>query len=130
MSEVLARLGAAVSCTRAPDIATLSLHGVSADARPEETTITFSAPGALDLPARLADVLVEHLGAHEYRISAAPRVWQFTARAAHVHREVAAQFYQAIPPRPVPAGKRLFWRTVLMLAANRGAFALLRKLRG
>jgi hypothetical protein len=130
MSEVLARLGGAVSCTRAPDIATLSLHGVSADARPEETTITFSAPGVLDLPATLADVLVERLGAHEYRISAAPRVWQFTARAAHVHREVAAQFYQAIPPRPVPAGKRLFWRTVLMLAANRGAFALLRKLRG
>ncbi len=130
MSEVLARLGGAVSCTRAPDIATLSLHGISADARPEETTITFSAPGALDLPATLADVLVERLGAHEYRISAAPRVWQFTARAAHVHREVAAQFYQAIPPRPVPAGKRLFWRTVLMLAANRGAFALLRKLRG
>jgi hypothetical protein len=130
MSEVLARLGGAVSCTRAPDIATLSLHGVSADARPEETTITFSAPGVLDLPATLADVLVERLGAHEYRISAAPRVWQFTARAAHVHREVAAQFYQAIPPRPVPAGKRLFWRSVLLLAANRGAFALLRKLRG
>lgn len=130
MSEVLARLGGAVSCTRAPDIATLSLHGISADARPEETAITFSAPGALDLPATLADVLVERLGAHEYRISVAPRVWQFTARAAHVHREVAAQFYQAIPPRPVPAGKRLFWRTVLMLAANRGAFALLRKLRG
>jgi hypothetical protein len=130
MSEVLARLGAPVSCTRAPDIATLSLHGVSADARPEATTITFSAPAAADLPATLGAVLVERLSADQYRISAGTRVWQFTARAAHVHREVAAQFYQAIPPRPVPAGKRLFWRSVLMLAANRAAFALLRRLRG
>jgi hypothetical protein len=130
MSEVLARLGGAVSCTRAPDIATLSLHGVSVDARPEPTTVTFSAPAALDLPATLGAVLVEQLSAQQYRISAGTRVWQFTARAAHVHREVATQFYQAIPPRPVPAGKRLFWRSVLLLAANRGAFALLRKLRG
>jgi len=47
----------------------------------------------------------------------------------HLHREVAAQFYHAIPPRRAPWAKRMFWRTVLALGASRMGLRLLRALR-
>ncbi len=47
----------------------------------------------------------------------------------HLHREIAAQFYRAIPPRPVPLLKRWFWRVVLALATSRAGLAALRVLR-
>jgi hypothetical protein len=47
----------------------------------------------------------------------------------HLHREIAPQFYRAIPPRPAPWAKRVFWRMVLALAASRAGLALLRALR-
>jgi hypothetical protein len=47
----------------------------------------------------------------------------------HLHRDLAAQFYRAIPPRPAPWAKRVFWRLVLGLAASRAGLALLRALR-
>jgi len=42
--------------------------------------------------------LVEHLGANQYRIASPPREWVIAAAAVHLHREIAAQFYRAIPP--------------------------------
>jgi hypothetical protein len=47
----------------------------------------------------------------------------------HLHRDVAPPFYRALPPRPVPPGKRLFWRLVLALAASRAGLSILRSLR-
>jgi len=36
-----------------------------------------------------------------------------------VHEDVSAQAAIAVPPRPVPLGKRLFWRVVFALLATR-----------
>jgi hypothetical protein len=36
-----------------------------------------------------------------------------------VHEDVSAQAALAVPPRPVPLGKRLFWRAVFALLATR-----------
>ena len=73
--------------------------------------------------------MVEHLGANRYRIASPPREWVIAAAAVHLHREIAAQFYRAIPPRTVPAPKRWMWRIVLALAATRAGLAVLRALR-
>src|SRR6202021_284652 len=72
---------------------------------------------------------VERLGADQYRIASPPREWLIAATAVHLHREIAAQFYRAIPPRPVPRLKRWLWRVVLALAASRAGLAALRALR-
>jgi hypothetical protein len=47
----------------------------------------------------------------------------------HLTGEIAAEFYRALPPRPVPAGKRFLLRVVFSLARSRAGFALLRALR-
>ena len=60
----------------------------------------------------------EQLGQGQYRIGAGARSWQISAPAVHLHREIAAQIYRAIPPRPVPWAKRMFWRAVLALAGS------------
>jgi hypothetical protein len=57
------------------------------------------------------------------------REWIFSARSAHLHREVASTFYRAIAPRLVPWKKRLFWRIVLAVAASRVGKTLLLTLR-
>jgi hypothetical protein len=41
------------------------------------------------------------------------------AISLHVHRDIGRTFYRAIPPRPVPLAKRLFWSLVLALAGSR-----------
>ena len=43
------------------------------------------------------------------------------------HRDVGVQFYRAVPPRPVPWRKRLFWRALLAFAATPVAALLLRR---
>ncbi len=58
-----------------------------------------------------------------------PREWVIAAAAVHLHHEIAAQFYRAIPPRPVPPSRRWLWRIVLALAATRAGLAVLRALR-
>ena len=77
----------------------------------------------------LEDAEVEHLGGGAYRIVTAARSWTLSASAVHLHSEIAAQFYRAIPPRPVPWRKRVFLQAVLALAASRAGLALLRALR-
>ena len=129
MPEVLAAFRGPVSCTRAAGVPTLTLRGNSARAPGAETALAFSAAAPPDLPDTLHDAVVERLGGGQFRIVSAAREWSFTASAAHLHREIGAEFYRAIPPRPVPWRKRLFWRAVLALAASRVGLAALRALR-
>jgi len=129
MSETLASFSGAVTCTRAAGVPELTLRGVSAGPAAAPTALAFSAAVSSELPERLQDAIIERVGSGQYRIRSAERAWLISAGAAHLHRDVGAQFYRAIPPRPVPLSKRVFWRAVLGLAASRAGLTLLRVLR-
>ncbi len=129
MPERLATFRGEVQCERAHCVPQLTLSGMTLET-PEPTALAFSASAPGDLPGRLRDVVVEHVGGTEYRISAPGGSWQINASAVHLHREVAAQFHAAIPPRQAPWAKRLFWGAVLALARTRAGIALLKALRG
>ncbi|MBS0580284.1 MAG: hypothetical protein JSR36_13600 [Proteobacteria bacterium] len=127
MTEPLCFAGA-VACTRGAGALGLTLAGRDAAGQP--LTVAFAAPAPTALPAQLHDACVAPAAAGTYRIRGADGEWLFAAPPAHVHRDVGAAFYRAIPPRPVPLAKRLFWRAVLGLAGSRSGMALLRTLRG
>jgi hypothetical protein len=129
MPELLAAFRGPVTCTRAAGVPELTLSGNSAQAPGGETTLAFSAAELPDLPGTLHDAVVERLDGGQYRIVSAPREWLISASAAHLHRDIAADFYRAIPPRPAPWKRRLFLRVVLALAASRAGLAALRALR-
>jgi hypothetical protein len=129
MPERLATFRGVVQCRRAHTVPELTLSGITADAPEEPTTLAFSAAAPADLPATLHDAVVEQLGDAHYRITAGQQEWQISAPAVELHREIAPQFYRAIPPRPAPWAKRVFLRVVLALAASRPGLALLRALR-
>jgi hypothetical protein len=129
MPEPLATFRGEVHCERVVAVPGLTLRGTSAEPPAEPTALAFSGFAPADLPDRLVDAQVEHLGAAQYRIAERSRSWLITASAVHLHREVAAQFYHAIPPRRAPWAKRMFWRTVLALGASRMGLRLLRALR-
>ena len=129
MPELLVAFRGRVTCTRTAGVPVLTLSGDSAQAPGGEAALAFSATAVPELPDTLQDATVERLGGGQYRIVSASREWLISASAAHLHREIAGQFYRAIPPRPVPWSKRLFWRVVLTLAANRAGLAALRALR-
>jgi hypothetical protein len=131
MPERLATFSGPVHCESSAGVPRLTLTGSSTlEAPGEPTTLAFTASAPADLPATLADpVAVDDLGGAHYRISAGRREWRIDSKAVHLHREVAAQFYRAIPPRPAPWPKRVFWRMVLALAATRAGLALLKALR-
>ena len=130
-SPVKIRFRGVVSC-RTDHVGPLGLTLVGRTVgRPDEVaclSLTCAPPAGI--PEALEEAEVERIDDHHYRITAGEREWMVSARAAHLHREVAAAFYQAIRPRPAPARKRLFWRLVLTLAARPGGLALLRMLRG
>jgi len=129
MPEVLASFAGPVRCSRAAQVPGLTLQGDTAEAPGEHTTLAFSAAAPADLPAALPETVVEHLGGAHYRIRAAGREWLIEAPAVHLHREIAGPFYRAIPARPAPWSKRLFFRAVLALAASRAGIAALRAVR-
>jgi hypothetical protein len=129
MPERLASFRGEVHCERAQRVPGLTLAGNTHEAPAELSALAFSGSAPPDLPATLADALVEHLGGTQYRISAGSRSWLISASAVHLHREIAAQFYAAIPPRRAPWAKRVFWRAVLALAASRAGLTLLKALR-
>ncbi len=85
--------------------------------REEAAQIAFSCRAPDDLPEALEDAQLEFLGGNRHRLTSGDRSWTLEG-AAHVHREVATAFYKALPPRPVPWQKRLFWRVMLALAGN------------
>jgi hypothetical protein len=129
MPERLATFRGPVGCARAAGVPGFTLAGITAERPGEPTTLVFPVPAPADLPATLEDACIEQLAAGEYRISAAGGTWRLAAATVEVHGEVADAFYRAVPPRPAPWTKRLFWSVVLTLAASRAGLAALRRLR-
>ncbi len=129
MSEAPVRFAGTVRCARGSGALRLTLSGAAAGAPAQPLTVAFAAAAPAGLPAVIEDVVVEQT-AHGFRITSGADAWTLEAPAAHVHRDVSAAFYRALPPRPVPFGKRVFWRLVLLLAGSSGGIALLRALRG
>ncbi len=107
----------------------LTLVGWTADHPDEKVSLAFSGPAPDTLPEVLEDPTVDQIATGRYRIASTPREWIVEARAAHLHREIATAFYRAIPPRPAPWGKRVFWRLVLGMAATPWGKRLLLALR-
>lgn len=96
------------------------LHGCSADGRRLLLDLagvtTDAAPPALLHAARLQRTAV---GITEsWSIEAAEGRFDAGAARLFVHEDVAALAAAAIPPRPVPLGKRLMWRAVFALLAT------------
>jgi hypothetical protein len=130
MPERLATFRGTVQCARAAGVPRLTLSGSSSTQAPgEPTTLAFNAAAPVDLPPTLEDAAVDDLGGGEYRVGAGARAWLISSAAVHLHRDVGAPFYRAIPPRPTPWAKRVFWRAVLALAASRAGFLLLKAMR-
>jgi hypothetical protein len=97
----------------------LILTGSAADSGRERLILTFITSSLADLPelpASLIDPAVLALDAGRYRISSGPRDWVFEATSVHLHRDIGDAFHRAVPSRPAPLKKRLFWRVVLALA--------------
>jgi len=95
----------------------LILVGRTQERPNEPVQLAFACPAPADMPEALEGTTVTRLALRRYRISSGPRSWTLDA-VAHLHRDVATPFYQALPPRPVPLRKRLFWRVLLSLAAH------------
>lgn len=131
----LAAFRGPVSCRRAATA--LVLSGAAADAADERIILTFIGPRPADLPAALADSLarpmadaaVVALPESRYRLISGSGDWVIEATSVHLHRDIGNAFYRAVPPRPAPLARRLFWRAVLALAATRAGKRLLLSLR-
>jgi hypothetical protein len=114
----IVRFRGGVSCRRDAAPLGLTLIGRTMD-RPEEiATLAFAGAAPSGLPEALEDATVEQVGPGRYRICSGRCEWIVSARAIHLHREVATAFYRAIAPRMVPWSKRVFWRVVLGVATN------------
>ena len=129
MPELLVAFSGPVSCRCTAEAPGLTLTGRSAGPGGEGVTLAFSAIAPAGCPDTLPDAVVERLGAGHYRLRSGASEWLIGARAVHLHREIAAEFYRAVPARRAPWGKRLFWRVVLALARSRAGLALLKALR-
>jgi len=107
----------------------LTLVGWTSDHPDERVSLAFSGRSPDTLPEVLEDPIVDRLDETRYRISSPPRVWIVEASAIHLHREMAATFYRAIPPRAAPWSRRFLWRVLLALAAREWGKKLLLALR-
>ena len=126
----LVRFRGAVSCVRAArGPLGLTLAGRSAGAAAEDVSCAFAGAAPADLPAQLEDAVVTRAAPGEFLIASGARSWRVAARSVHLHREVAADFYRAIPPRPAPRVRRVLFNAMLGLARSRAGIALLRVLR-
>jgi hypothetical protein len=95
----------------------LILVGRTKDRPDEAVQMAFACPAPIDVPEALEEATVERIGPRQWRLTSGGRSWTLEG-VAHIHREVAGAFYKALPPRPVPLRKRLFWRVMLGLAAT------------
>lgn len=121
----------AVSCTRTPHGPLgLTLTGRTVDRPGEEAQLAFAGAAPADLPGHLDGAVIERSGPGRYRIACGTRSWTVAARSLHLHRDVAREFYRAIPPRPAPLLRRVVFGAMLGLARSRAGIALLKKLRG
>lgn len=116
-----------VACRRAANALTLS--GAAADSADDRLILTFICQLTPDVPAALSGASIRAVDQHRYLIVSGSQELIVEAAALHVHRDVGNAFYRAIPPRPVPLKKRLFWRVVLALAGSRTGKRLLLALR-
>jgi hypothetical protein len=105
-----------IECRRADECSCITLVG--RDCAGEQVRLSLVGTAPADLPVRLDAASVEHLDGERYRISADERVWTLTARA-YLHYDLSAAFYRAVPPRPVPLGKRFLLSGVLRAASTR-----------
>jgi hypothetical protein len=128
ISRPLAAFRGPVSCART--LNALTLTGPAAGSPEERLIVTFIDPTPRVAPDSLAAAEVHALDEHHYRIIASAHSWDVEAASVHVHRDIGGAFYRAIPPRPVPLKKRLFWRFVLALAGTRAGKRLLLSRRG
>jgi hypothetical protein len=96
----------------------LILSGKTAHHPRELVHLSFAGAAPEDLPQSLDDVAVARVGEERFSITSGARSWTLSARAAHLHREVAREFYQAVPAQPIRWTQRLFWRIVFVLAAT------------
>jgi len=125
MNERALRFAGWISCRRDGEGPLgLILVGRTQDPPEEFVQLAFSCKAPADLPEALEDAVVEKLGERQYRLTSGDRSWILNA-ASHLHRDVAGAFYRALPPRPVPLRKRLFWRALLGLASHRAGRWLL-----
>jgi hypothetical protein len=92
--------------------------------------LSFAGTAPADFPQALESATIERVGEQSYRILSGARIWTVSARAAHLHREVAAAFFEALPAQPIRWTQWLFWRIVLALAAHSAGRWLLRAVRG
>lgn len=104
----------------------LILSGHTAHYPQELVRVFFAGAAPQDLPQTLDNAAVVRTGADSFRIASGARSWNLSARALHLHREVAQEFYRALPPQPLRWTQRLFWRIVLALAATSAGRWLLR----
>jgi hypothetical protein len=116
--ELLAAFTGPVDCRRCESgPVRLMLVGRSAD-RTETIWLAFEGTAPENLPALIESATVQCASAQQYRIASQDRSWLVTAARVHLHRDVAAAFYEAVPPRTVPWLKRLAWRAGLLVAAS------------
>ena len=130
MAEPLISFAGTVSCIARAGAPGLTLAGVSARAAQQPVQLAFSAPAPAALPSALENVVVEALPGGGHRVASGARSWSLGPGAVHLHRDVGAAFYRALPPRAAPWSRRLLWASALRLAGNRLGLALLRALRG
>lgn len=119
-----------VSCTARTGTPGLTLAGRGARHPQQPIQLAFSAAAPADLPPLLADVVVEAVAGGGYRVASGGRSWSLGPGTLHLHRDVGAAFYRALPPRPAPWPRRLLWGAALRLAGSRFGLTLLRALRG
>jgi hypothetical protein len=123
----LAAFQGPVVCRRGANA--LTLTGAAADCADDILILTFVAPDIRGLPDRLSGATVRCLGGGRYGIGSASGDWVVEASSVHAHRDIGSVFYRAVPPRPTPLKKRLFWRVVLALAGTGAGKRLLLSLR-
>jgi len=124
---LLAAFRGTVTCARTAG--SLILSGSAADSADDRLIITLVAPSIPDIPGPLTAVILTAVGEHRYRISSGSGDLIVEATSLHIHRDIGKAFYRAVPPRPVPLAKRLFWSLVLWLAGSRTGKQVLASLR-
>jgi len=92
--------------------------------------VTFVGTAPADLPPRLDGAILERVGGDEYRIASGGERRTIQAQRVFVHRDVRQVFCGAVPTRPAPVVKRLFWRAVLAFAGSSLGRSVLGKARG
>ncbi len=111
------RFTGSIECRRSSGVSNLTLVGCDAAGRRVHFSLLGDVPA--DLPARLDAASVDCLEGQRYCIAADDRTWTVAAPRTYLHYDLTEAFYRAVPPRPVPLAKRLFWRLVLSAAASR-----------